>query len=331
MSVNHQMKWPDSLLCDTTINVDVFIFWLLPEIILTGIHISVFKDFSIRLGAQSLLGDYLFSLKHMLCLGVCPVARSMMRLRASRVVRARLAMMVMAVLMAGAHSVQAQIGGQSLSGVGNTMTLTDETIVTAGGVTGVMARSGAVITLSGGSVTTTGGGQGLSAELQGATINATDVIINTSVPAGGEFLGATVGASTNTDGTINLIRGSIETSGRNAYGLWTASTGSEINATGTTILTHGDNATGAEFSGNGETTYGLGVMNLTDVNITTEGIKAYGAAQSGSYVVTNGGAPVINPTPITLIMNGGSITTLGAQAAGLFGNSLTLSKLTDVS
>jgi hypothetical protein len=213
------------------------------------------------------------------------------------------------------------IGGQRVDGSGNILTLTNPTIETNDGTIGAQASNGGLFVLNGGSVTTGTQAKGLQALYQGAKIEASDLTINT---------GAAPGAVANTDGVVRLTGGRIETHGSHAFGVWSLGNGAEVTVNGTTIITHGDSATGAEYSGSGRTAYGSGLMTLSDVNITTYGIRAYGAAQSATFSPAPGGSPVLTPTPTTLIMNGGTITTYGRQTAGLFGNVSTLSRLSDV-
>uniref|UniRef100_UPI0033422438 autotransporter family protein n=1 Tax=Castellaniella defragrans TaxID=75697 RepID=UPI0033422438 len=218
---------------------------------------------------------------------------------------------------------------QSLNGPGSILILTDEAIEASPGKTGVQTKNGAEITLNGGSVTTTGGGKGLGAVQQGATIVATDIDINTSGPATTGYVPAGVFADTN--GIIRLTGGTITTSGINGFGIWSIGNGAEVFADGTTIRTSGENATGVEVSASGQTAHGSGVTTLNNATIITTGYKAYGAGSTTSFVPTpDSGSPVLTPAPPTLIMTGGSITTSGNAATGLFGNAGTLSRLSSV-
>ncbi|MDR1990622.1 MAG: autotransporter-associated beta strand repeat-containing protein, partial [Acidobacteriaceae bacterium] len=262
---------------------------------------------------------------------------SVMRSRARWMARASLTVMVVAALVAGARPVQAQtIGNQAVSGAGNTLTLTDEAIATTSGIGG-RATSGATLTMDGGSITidatpaSATAARGLEAVYSGATINATNVdITTTGTPTNPAFLGP-AGASANTEGIVNLTGGTIETNSNRSFGVLSVGFGATLTATGTTIITHGDYSDGAEYLGRNVTANGTGVMTLNNVNITTYGTQAYGAAQATSLTALTPTPTIVTTTPSTLIMNGGSLTTHGTNATGLFGNSSTLSYLTDVS
>ncbi|MDR2216489.1 MAG: autotransporter-associated beta strand repeat-containing protein, partial [Nevskiaceae bacterium] len=214
---------------------------------------------------------------------------------------------------------------QTVEGEGESLTLTDEQIVTAGA--SVVANNGGSVTLNGGSATTTGGATSLLAGRGGANITANDVDISTSHPFPS---GATAhGARANSDSTITINGGTITTQSNDSDGLWSAGDGATINATGVTITTHGVRSTGAEFSGSGPTVYGSGLMTLTDVTIATLGNNSYGVASSQSFAVTPG-TPLIGPHEVKVVMNGGSITTSGLRSAGLFANSNTTALLSNV-
>ncbi|MGY3138395.1 outer membrane autotransporter protein [Bradyrhizobium sp. USDA 4501] len=223
------------------------------------------------------------------------------------------ALVELLVILPGAAAAQTITTTQTAVGPGVTLTLTNETIRTSG--TSALAQNGGTITLNGGAATSTGGGTVLQAGYQGASITATNVDIS-----GG------VGVYANPDSTINVIGGTITTTGN---GLWQTDGGATTNADGVTIKTSGNNSVGAEYSGGGATAYGTGVMTLKNVTITTEGTASYGVAQSQSFSV-GASSPVLDSFTGKLVMTGGAITTSGVRAVGLFANTLNIVALSDV-
>jgi outer membrane autotransporter protein len=137
---------------------------------------------------------------------------------------------------------------------------------------------------------TGGGGYALSASDQGL-IALTNTIINTQGDG-------TVGARSDSKGTVALDGGSIATQGASAHALYSTGSGSTTSASAMNVDTSGDKAIGA-YATNG------GTVNLADTTLTTAGAGAHGAQADSSSKVT---------------VAGGSIATTGANAYGVYAN-----------
>lgn len=172
-------------------------------------------------------------------------------------------------------------------------------------------QAGSRVVMNGGSVLTLGdGARGLRAHTSGL-IEATDVQVTTLGDGAEGALAKVSGA------TINLLRGTITTSGSASHGVSASETGI-LNATGTVIATSGTGAAGALSD--------AATVTLQNVAITTTGNDGYGvsAFNGGLLTATNttiatsgvGSAGALS-SAATVTLTGGSITTSGGDSAGI--------------
>src|SRR5690606_19462361 len=179
----------------------------------------------------------------------------------------------------------------------------------------VAASNGAHIELGGGSVSSLSNqfGRGLLASTS-SSIDATNVAIS----AAGAMSNAvhafsameTMDKAADTP-IITLTGGSVRTVANDAYGLSAQNTGAQIDASGVAISTQGGNSFGA-------IAYNGAALNLTNTTISTSGMGAHGIsinAMSTAQVPSR--VPEAHYSS-SVTMNGGSISTTGADSAGVY-------------
>ncbi len=167
---------------------------------------------------------------------------------------------------------------------GGLMTLTNTSITTTGtGADGVVAATGGVTTINGGTVSTSGAGAlGLYATGAGSSITTLPYLFGdvTTYTTVATTGSNAPGVLAQTGGAVTLNGGSVSTSGETSFGLWASGSGASITSNGTAI------ATGVPFDDD-----------------STAGAYAHG-------VLANAGGAVT--------LNGGSVSTAGTNAIGLY-------------
>lgn len=208
--------------------------------------------------------------------------------------------------------------GLSAEGPGTSVTTDGTTITTGGQYTtagelsrAVVAKNGATIHLTGGEVEYVGAqnGRGIF-----ASSNAEVTTDGTDIKTTGEVSNAVHAWNGNdndvsTAAHISLKNGKLDTENHDSYGLLAQNEGSTISAEGTEITTQGENSYGA-------VAYNGGVLDLKNVDISTQRDNAIGASLNATSAAQK---PSANPEKSsTLTMEGGSISTTGAGADGLY-------------
>jgi hypothetical protein len=232
--------------------------------------------------------------------------------------------------------------GLFVTSTGSAITASGVVVATSGGFgptglssVGVLADSGGVATFSGGSITTNGS-SAFAVVSQGAgssvTVNGLTTVLTLGNGSGGlAVYGA--GASLTANGISVATQGGVDSSdGFVAYGAYNGfgpgfSTGGSMSLTNTSITTSGVGASGVVANSGGVTTVSGG-------SVTTSGDNAFGlwASGAGSSITTTGGTTIATgsltggsfaygaraETGGALTLNGGSVTTMGANSIGLF-------------
>lgn len=209
------------------------------------------------------------------------------------------------------------------SGKTSSMEITDSDIVTSGTYSyGVHSYgSAASLKMTGGTLTTATGASYGAWSATSSAMSLENVIIRTSGTAadgarasGGSQMTLSgvviettgyngIGASAFSGAALTMSGGSIHTTGAaNGYAYGLMANGGSLYSEGVTILTEGVYSYGA-LSTKLSATVGASYLRLINNNITTTGTGSYGAGANGDTSV--------------LEMSGGTISTSGAEAAGI--------------
>jgi outer membrane autotransporter protein len=230
-----------------------------------------------------------------------------------------------------------QLGGVQMEGTGSTIDLTNTTVRTTGAISyGVRTITGSAATIIGGSVTTEGrdsAGLFASSPLGGtSTIDATNVVIRTT------GIDNSMGVLADQAGHIELIGGSVTTTGNSvragarAHGLAARNPEGTLIATGTSVLTQGEEAMGVVADDGGTVTLlnnsirtenrlGIGLFAVveqvgpqfpasihgTNLTVETFGLNAYGVLAQQNFLAA----------PAVVEISNSRVTTHGENAVGL--------------
>ena len=246
-------------------------------------------------------------------------------------------------------------GNYSSNGIaansGATMSFTGGSVTTSGNfAVGVTASNGGSVTISGTTVTAgvaggpTGNGdgsQGLFVTGTGSVMNASGLTIQSAgsydpvhqVDAGGASNNGYGGVPNG--GTLNLSNSSINTTGTQAYGVYTAN-GGVTTLTSDTITGPGAGSSGVlDYSG-GQTTISGGSVTVGQTGVTASGFGVHADGSGSSLdmtdvqVTTNGDANPSTGTGVNTVsvtngasatISGGTITANGLANSGLEMNS----------
>jgi len=226
-----------------------------------------------------------------------------------------------------------------------TVDATDLVVTTTGNnnAMGVLADAGARITLSRGTIDTSGTQvaqasfpHAMTARNPGGTLIANGTVITTQ--------GLAIGAVADDGGSVSLTDVAITTQGDRANGLYSVvelngpQYVANITSLRGTVETFGATAHGASAAGRNDLAGPLSSINITDTRLTTHGegaaglrasLSSYGSAGAGRgearIVATNatvltdglsGYGAVSRDAPTSVTINGGSVTTSGANAHG---------------
>jgi hypothetical protein len=168
----------------------------------------------------------------------------------------------------------------------------------------------------------------------GGTLTLTNATVNTSGETSSNdsssFYGLNAAVVALTNSTINMTGGSITTSGSGANGAFAVGTGSSVSLSDLTITANGGGGHGVMATQGGSVTLNNVVINTAGKNsapLATDRGGGTITATGGSATCSGADSPALYSTG-TIIVNGGTYKSLGAEAAVIEGGNTI--NLTDV-